>query len=1017
MKSNLLSFRVVKSTTLENLKLIIEQRESEIKSATDFIKEIEKGNLEFTYSQTDSAQSNGLAVSLLSMRDQMKKVAEDEKERKWVTEGLARFVEILRSNTNENQSLADDIISHLVKYMNANQGGLFIVNEDDQDNPYLELVACYAYDRKKFVDKKISIGQGLAGQAYLEKDTIYMTAVPDDYVQITSGLGNALPRNILIVPLKLNDQVFGIVELASFHSIKKYQIEFVEKLGESIASAISSVKINDKTRKLLEESQLQTESMRSQEEEMRQNMEELSATQEEMQRIVRQSQEKELYLNELINSINDTILTIDLSYKIVSWNKALERNYNITVHKGFDALHLYPQEGKSQAKAAFGRALAGETFQVTETYNLEGGEENELYIAAAYSPLKDTSGEIIGALLISKNITPTMAAQKKAERLLVETQRQTEELSSTQEVMKGIMDEVQGKERFMNEIMNATKDRIFTIDKTYKIIICNQTTKEAYQQMGVTLEKGYDILSLFNPEQKATYKSYYDRALGGEYFEITQKYLFGEVEQYFSTIYSPLRNTEGEIIGAAAFGKDITETILAKNQADQLAKENQFQNEELKAQQEELHQNLEELSTTQEEMNRRQEELTHLLQRFNLVVKTTTEGLWDMIVPSSMQFNDDTPFWWADKFRQMVGYSNETDFPNRLDSWANLLHPDHKEYTLAAFNAHLIDFSGNTPYDVEYQLKLKNGQYRWFRAVGNTLRDEQGKPLRIAGTLIDIQALKDLNAFQLELEEKVKERTHELQAQEEELRQNMEELSATQEEIQRVLLESQEKEAYLREVINAMPDVIYTVDCDYKVITWNEVLEKSYNLKVEKGFNILHLYEEYQRPGIKSKYDRAIAGEGFQENETYDLGAGNELHITATYSPLKNNAGQVTGVLFISRNVTQSVAAHKKTEKLLAEVQSKEDMLNNLINITDDSIVALDKAYKIICCNQVLRDTYLQYNIKVDIGFDMMLLIPEQEKALYKSYFDRALAGETVEVSNHFKNGEIDSYVNLTYSP
>ena len=114
----------------------------------------------------------------------------------------------------------------------------------------------------------------------------------------------------------------------------------------------------------------------------------------------------------------------------------------------------------------------------------------------------------------------------------------------------------------------------------------------------------------------------------------------------------------------------------------------------------------------------------------------------DMAVPESLEFKDDTYFWWADRFRDMLGYKNETDFPNRLDSWANLLHPDHKQITLDAFSASLMDFSGNTPYDVEYQLKLKNGQYKWFRAVGKTARDKNGKPIT-AGTLIDIQMMKD----------------------------------------------------------------------------------------------------------------------------------------------------------------------------------------------------------------------------------------------------------------------------------
>jgi GAF domain-containing protein len=239
-----LPYRLIKSGTLKQLRVVIDQKESEIKSATDFIKAIEQGNLDSVISLVDSsenAQTGELSSSLLSMRDHLKDVAEKERERKWTTEGLAKFVEILRAGNHDMHALSEIIISSLVKYMQANQGGLFIVNDENEQEPYLELTACYAYGRKKFLEKKIALGEGLVGQAYLEKDTLYLTDIPNNYVRITSGLGEALPKNILIVPLKLNEKVFGVVEIASFQLIKKYQIEFVEKLGESIASTISSV--------------------------------------------------------------------------------------------------------------------------------------------------------------------------------------------------------------------------------------------------------------------------------------------------------------------------------------------------------------------------------------------------------------------------------------------------------------------------------------------------------------------------------------------------------------------------------------------------------------------------------------------------------------------------------------------------------------------------------------------------------------------------------------------------------
>ncbi len=203
--------------------------------------------------------------------------------RQWASNGIAKFADILRDNHGDDQKMFDVIISNLVKYIGANQGGLFLM-EGEKDDRALKLMAAYAYDRKKYLQKTIAIGEGVLGQVVLEKSPVFMTAIPDEYVQITSGLGDAPPRSLLISPLIVNEEVYGVLELASFQKFEPHVQEFVSKIGESIASTIATVRVSGKTKILLEELQQQTEEMKSQEEEMRQNMEELVATQEEMQR-------------------------------------------------------------------------------------------------------------------------------------------------------------------------------------------------------------------------------------------------------------------------------------------------------------------------------------------------------------------------------------------------------------------------------------------------------------------------------------------------------------------------------------------------------------------------------------------------------------------------------------------------------------------------------------------------------------------------------------------------------------
>lgn len=269
-----------------NMNTLIE----DLKLKVAFANEIEKGNFGFKYEL--KSKNDQLGKALNDMRNSLQKAAEEEKkrrmddsERNWATQGLAKFADILRKNTENIEELTYSIISNLVNYVEANQASLFLLNTENEDEkPFLELSSCYAYDRRKYIKKRIEIGEGLVGAVAREKNTLHLTEIPESYIEITSGLGKANPKSLLIVPLMREDELLGILEMASFNDFKNFQVEFIEKLGESIASTIYNTKINATTSKLLHVSQEQSEQMRTQEEEMRQNMEELSATQEEMAR-------------------------------------------------------------------------------------------------------------------------------------------------------------------------------------------------------------------------------------------------------------------------------------------------------------------------------------------------------------------------------------------------------------------------------------------------------------------------------------------------------------------------------------------------------------------------------------------------------------------------------------------------------------------------------------------------------------------------------------------------------------
>lgn len=266
---------------------IIESSIHNFRQADILISAISEGNYNSQWeglTQTNTAANDQtLAGKLTKMKERMQEIRQEEEKRIWATEGLAQFSEKVRNHQNDTDTLVLEAVKFLVKYLNAQQGGIFVALGEGVD-AHLELAGCYAFDRRKFVSRQIKAGEGLVGQAYLEAASILLTDVPQGYTTITSGLGDATPACLLLVPMKYNGRVEAVFEIASFQKYEPHQVEFLEKAGEFVASALVNAKNTAKMQNLLDESRMQAEAMQAQEEELRQNLEELAATQEEMLR-------------------------------------------------------------------------------------------------------------------------------------------------------------------------------------------------------------------------------------------------------------------------------------------------------------------------------------------------------------------------------------------------------------------------------------------------------------------------------------------------------------------------------------------------------------------------------------------------------------------------------------------------------------------------------------------------------------------------------------------------------------
>lgn len=491
-------------------------------TASNFALNIGEGN--FDYSFEPAGEDDQLGNSLVQMRDKLQVVAADDKKRSWVSEGLAKFADILRGDASDIKEFGSTIISELVKYTSANQGSIFVVNSEDEEE-FLNLVGCYAWDRRKFIDKKIGRGEGLIGQAWLEEENIYLEEMPEDFIQIKSGLGGANPNAVLITPIKTDNTIEGIIELAFFHRLEPYHIDFIEKLCANIAATMSSVKINQKTQNLLEQSQQQSEELRAQEEEMRQNMEELTATQEEMSR-------KDVERMGQLNAINNSMATIefDVEGNIITANTKFlgVMGYSLDEVQGkHHRIFVDQNYASSEDYEKFWQALKNGVSQVGEVKRFSKNGR-EVWLNASYTPVLDKANRTQKIIKFSSDITV--------------------------EKLKSI--EFEGQMRAINKTLASIE---FELDGT--IITANSAFLDAM---------GYSLSEIKGKHHRIFVDTVFGNSVEYQQFWLELgrgRHQSGEFKRFdkdgnpvwLNANYTPIATPDGEVYKVVKFARDITE--------------------------------------------------------------------------------------------------------------------------------------------------------------------------------------------------------------------------------------------------------------------------------------------------------------------------------------------------------------------------------------------------------------------------------------------------------------------------
>lgn len=387
-------------------------------STVEFSNQIGQGNLDAKFDLL--SDEDVLGSSLIKMRESLKQAQKEEEigkvedqKRNWTTQGIAKFGELLRENNDNMEEMAYYVIHNLAKYIDAIQCAFFILNDETNTELKFDLIATEAFKRRKYITKSIISGETLIGRATEEGKTIHLTSLPDEYIDITTGISGEKPKNLLIVPLLVNDEIFGALELISFNTFADYQIEFVEKIGESIASTIGGVKANIRTSELLEKSKKQADELSQQEEEMRQNMEEMQATQEE-------AAKRESEMKGLINGINTITLVseYDLDGQIVQINDELLNIYGLSRHqvlgKYRGSFEADSQVNKQEFDKLWADLQKGKTRKRIHHMIVNN---KDIWLNEIYTPIFNSEGDPVKILNLSVDITDSMIMQSEIDDL------------------------------------------------------------------------------------------------------------------------------------------------------------------------------------------------------------------------------------------------------------------------------------------------------------------------------------------------------------------------------------------------------------------------------------------------------------------------------------------------------------------------------------------------------------------------------------------------------------------------
>ena len=456
-----------------------------LKSTADFAHQIGEGNYDADF--TPMSKDDILGNALITMSNSIQEAEKKDKERNWIVTGVAEIGQLLRLHNNL-EDLGEEIIGYITNKVSAIQGAFYTLNDDDQDDIYFEMKASYAFNKKKYLEGKFKLAQGLVGQCAAEQDIILRTEVPSDYVSLTSGiLGDKKPTCILLVPLITNEQVFGILEFAGFEKFNDAQISLVKEISVIVARTIFNIKVNERTVKLLQESRKMSEELQLQQEILRQNAEEMEATQEELKRTNHRLEDQILEVNRtqkrlqvLLENASEviTIYEKDGTVRYVSPSVETILGYSTEELIGSSDIENVHEESVKTFQQMFNELLKNSENSITTQYEYKLKNGETVWVEATGTNLLDDPA-IQGVVINSRDITERRRAEKE--------ERMRSQMEALSENSLDLITRVNNEGRFyyINPVIKSLTGRNtdYYLNKTIDEVHLNDDTKQNWKDI------------------------------------------------------------------------------------------------------------------------------------------------------------------------------------------------------------------------------------------------------------------------------------------------------------------------------------------------------------------------------------------------------------------------------------------------------------------------------------------------------------------------------------------------------